>query len=100
MSRKSTMTLKDSLGGFYPVVDSSDYCQRVFEPIVDYEVVSLSSEDTFNYVDITYLDFSGNFNIIAGTFQMRMAYVGGEGGCEDTILVTDGRFDLEFKVKP
>ena len=87
-------------GGFYPSVDSIAYCPHVLEPVSEYEVVSLSPTDSFNYLDITHLDFSGNFNIIAGTFQLRLAYVGNEGECTDTILLTDGRFDLEFDWTP
>ena len=85
--------------GFFPVVDSSEYCNPILEPSAEYLSLAFDMLDTFNYVNISHIDQSGNFNIISGTFQMRMVNVENEE-CQDTIYITDRRFDLEFDVLP
>ena len=80
-------------GGFYPEYDLGIYC--VTRDGYESNPWGL---DSFNYVDITNIDYSGPFNIISGSFQMRMTNVENEE-CQDTIYITDGRFDLEFDVQ-
>jgi len=86
-------------GGFFPIVDNSDYCDPIMEPLAEYLSGPFDPLDTFNFVNISHMDWSGNFKVISGTFQMRMINVENEE-CQDTIYITDGRFDLEFDVIP
>lgn len=55
--------------------------------------------DTFNKVEITHLETSQTVAFdqwISGTFQFRMMEIF-DGGCGDTIYITDGRFDLRYQ---
>ena len=85
---------------FVPLKDSAEYCIPVLEPFAEYSVVPADQRDSFSYIKITHLDPTGDFPVVSGCFQLKLAYVGDEGNCEDTILITEGRFDLKFTWKP
>ena len=58
--------------------------------------------DSFNVVEITHLETSQtnpNEQWISANFQMRMIEKS-EGGCGDTIYISDGRFDIRYQATP
>ena len=78
--------------GFFTYGSAPNQCFDFFEA---------SPLDSFNVVEITHLETSQTVAFdqwISGNFQMRMIEKS-EGGCADTIYITDGRFDVRYQAK-
>lgn len=75
---------------YYPVEIRSNVFDFLDNKKTGWKCNEYLNHSTESFINITKLDW--NERIIAGTFEFPMMV----SGCQDTVSITEGRFDLKF----